>query len=377
MKPDWSSVRAFAVAVFGAAALFAVAGSLTAQQQIPDEMATPAAERLPVVVLELVQSGGELPPAQRDAVQRAILAIAREAEVVLCLDGRPSIEDPALELLCGQPDRDLPRLWWKARVVTARSGNAEFLRLSLEMGAGPGSPAGPAQLLILSNTPLPPRPTAEVEVSAAAEGSELPLDEEIAASLAAFPDLQDWFGALRQRPGLASPWPSEETASAAPPPPDDEADRPLEPAVMAPEQTETAPAPRKKIEITGQGDTPSKAPAGSASFLVREALVGGGFSQGVTGSLRVSAGGLGFTPRGKSREEWSIPWRNLREASKDAGTWDIPHPLVIVDQKGGKRYIARVDGGGGYLPGDAILSAIRQRRSAGAGERGEESSELP
>lgn len=359
MELDRGSVRALSTAL-----LFAVAGGLAAEQQSPVQP-EPAAERPPLVVLELTQSGGELSPAQREAVEKAVLSMARAADVILCQDGRPSLPDPALEALCTRPDRNLPRLWWKARVVMPRVRDLDFLRLNLELEAGAKAPTGPAQLMILSNTPLP---------TAGEKEADLLLAEEVMASLAALPDLQNWFGALRQRPDLARPWPHEPAASAGPMPPAGESAKPSQPPAIV--KAEKAPEPRMKIEIEEKKDTPPKASAASVFFLVREALVGGGFSQGVTGDLRVSPTGLGFTPKGKSREEWSISWRDLQDVSKDAGTWDVSHPLVIVDQKGGKRYIARIDGKGNYLPGDAILAAVLQKRSAKTVKSDQEATEL-
>lgn len=353
MKLDCRPFRTLAIAL-----LAVLTGVLAAAQQpgTPPESA-PAPPN--AVILDLAQNGGELTPAQRDAVETAILAMAKAADVVLCQDGRPSIADPALESLCARPDRDLPRLWWKARVVMPRVNESDFLRLNLELEAGGKAPTGPAQLMVLSNTPLPP-----------AEGKEIDLlvAEEIEAALADFPDVRDWFGALRQRSDLSRTWPSEKAEAAAAVAPDPPAVKPDSPAVAK------APEPRKKIEIAGKKSEPAN-PSPSTVFLVREALVGGGFSRGVTGNLRVSPTGLGFTPKGGGREEWSIAWGDLAEVSKDSGTWDVSHPLVIVDRKGRKRYIARTDSKGNDLPGDAILSAIRQKRSAKAG-KAEDATEL-
>lgn len=310
MSLDRGSLRALSTVL-----LFAASGSFAAEQK--------PAERPPLVVLELTRNGGELSAGQGQAVEKAVLAMARAADVILCQDGRSSLPVPALEALCARPDRDLPRLWWRARVTTPRLNEKDFLRLSLELEAGPKAPVGPAQLMLVSSTPLP-----------AGRGEGDLLDTEVTASLADLPDLQNWFLALRQRPDLTRPWPSEPAPAA---------------------KAETPPESRKKIEIEGKV-------AASTSFLVREALVRGGFSQGVTGNLRISPAGLSFTLNGKSREEWAISWRDLKEVSKDAGTWDISHPLVVVDQKGRKRYIARIDGKGNYLPGDAILAAIATAR---------------
>lgn len=335
MKLDRAPVRAPSMALLAAF----IGGLATAQPPAPPDPVPPDA-----VILDLAQNGGELTSAQREAVETAILSLAKSADVVLCRDGRPSIADSALESLCARPDRDLPRLWWKARILMPRVNEVDFLRLHLELEAGGKAPTGPLQLRVLSSTPLP---------SAEGKGTDLVVAEELGAALANLPDLEDWFGALRQQPDLVRSWPYDRSAPAS--------QVPSEPPAVV--KAEKPPLPRKKIEIEGNQDASPKAQSATDSFLVREALVGGGFSRGVTGNLRVSPTGIGFTPNGKKREEWSIPWRDLQEVSKDTGTWDISHPLVIIDQKGHKRYIARIDGKGGYLPGDAILAAIRQKRS--------------
>ncbi len=370
MRLDRRSVRAVSITL-----LFVCAGRLAAMEP-PAATPQPAAAKPHVIVLDLFQNGGELSPAQRQAVETALLSMAKAADVILCQDGHPSISDPALESLCAQPDRDLPRLWWKAQAVTSRLQEIDFLRLSLDLEAGQKAPTGPAQLKIVFHAPLP-----------AAEGKEadLLLAEGITATLADLQDLQDWFGALRQRPDLLRSWPSEQTAATAPIQPDLEKPTPQAPpaaaktpehAAKAPEPVVAkAPEPRKKIEIEGKKNAPAPQ-SPSSIFLVREALVGGGFRQGVTGNLRVSATGLGFIPKGQSREEWAIPWRDLQEASKDNGAWDISNPLVIVDRKGRKRYIARIDEKGNYLSGDAILAAIRQKRSTKSDPSDEEAAAL-
>lgn len=360
MKLDRRFVQALSITL-----LFAGTRGLAAMEP-PAAEPQPVAARPDAIILDLAQNGGDLSPAQREAVETALLSMAKAADVILCQDGRPSISDPALESLCAQPDRDLPRLWWKARAMTSRLREIDFLRLNLELEAGRKAPAGPAQLMIVAHTPLPP-----------AEGSEtdLLLTKEITASLADLQDLQDWFGALRQRPDLLRPWPSVQAVAAAPAQPAREEATPPEPSAAAKAPEPRKPEPRKKIEIEGKKSEPART-SPSSVFLVREALVGGGFSRGVTGSLRVSPTGLGFTPKGGSREEWSIPWRDLQEVSKDDGAWDISSPLVIIDRKGRKRYVARIDEKGNYLSGDAILSAIRQKRSAKADESDEETTKL-
>lgn len=320
MKLDRKAFRVFGLVVLLARGLPALAQPAAAPQPAPNP---PNA-----VILDLVRSGGELTATQQEAVERSILAMAKSADVVLCQGGRSTIADPDLESLCARPDRDLPRLQWTARIAPPRAGAADFLRLNLELEAGA------TQLVLLLSTPLPP---------ASGEATDVPAADPIDGALSDLGEVRDWFAGLRRRQDLVRPWPSPKVAVES-----------------------KKPEPRKKIEIHGAGSKETTRPAvsGSDVFLVREALVGGGFRQGTTGNLRVSPTGLGFTLRGKDREEWSIPWRDLKEVSKDAGDWDVPHALVVIDRNGRKRYLARLDGAGGYLPGDSILDAIRRKRSA-------------
>lgn len=328
-------------------------GSSAAQSPDPLQASLPPKN---VVILELAQDGGESTPAQRETLEMAILDVARAADVVLCLNGRPSISESALESLCARPDSDVPLLRWQFRMEMSRVDEVDLLRLSLELEAGNTISEGTAQLVVVSSTPLP------------AEGrdTDLLVAEKIKATIIATPQVREWFGSLQYRPALARPWPSATLASGGPTP--SIGDREGSPKSPGSAKGEKKPEVRTRIEIEGTKDTPSQAPSASDLFLIREALVGGGFSRGVTGKLRVSLTGLGFTPDGKSREEWSIAWRDLKEVGKDTGVWDVSYPLLIVDQTGRRRYIARIDAKGSYLPGDAILASIRQKRPAKAAD---------
>ena len=139
-------------------------------------------------------------------------------------------------------------------------------------------------------------------------------------------------------------------------------------------------------DSSGGPMAPAESPAGVASadqgqpasdaqyFSVRQALIGGGFAAGVSGSLRISAEGLAFTQKGRTKVEWSVRWRDLSEARRDGGLWDAPEPLVIADRRGRKHYLVRIDGKGRYLSGGPILSAIEQGRKQrkSAAEKAEE-----
>ncbi len=132
----------------------------------------------------------------------------------------------------------------------------------------------------------------------------------------------------------------------------------------------TSPAaskPKPKIEIppkSGNGDKAEK-PAEAEkelSFRVRVAAIGGGFTRGASGLLRISEQGVSFVPQGKTGEGWTIRWPELAEARNDTGLWDAPYPLVLIERSGRKRYVARLDQEGSYLPGAPLLSAIEKGR---------------
>ncbi|HWN42884.1 MAG TPA: hypothetical protein VNW71_11720 [Thermoanaerobaculia bacterium] len=124
---------------------------------------------------------------------------------------------------------------------------------------------------------------------------------------------------------------------------------------------------RPKIEIpseekSGEKSEKTVAAAKVQSFKVRVAVIGSGFSEGVTGLLRISEKGLSFVPQGKSREDWAIRWHGLAEAKSDTGLWDAPYPLVLIERSGRKHYLVRLDRKGSYLPGAPLLSAIEKGR---------------
>ncbi|HEX7186084.1 MAG TPA: hypothetical protein VF756_29935 [Thermoanaerobaculia bacterium] len=121
--------------------------------------------------------------------------------------------------------------------------------------------------------------------------------------------------------------------------------------------------PRQKIETGSGKEEPEQEPVVTDdSFPVRVALIGGGFAAGVSGRLSISRQGIAFTPKKKGGEAWSVPWRELAEARRDDGLWDVSYPILIAERKGRKHYVARIDDRGRYLSGDAILSAINRSR---------------
>lgn len=140
---------------------------------------------------------------------------------------------------------------------------------------------------------------------------------------------------------------------------------------------------RKKIEA-GSGGTEQEPAVTEDSFPVRVALIGGGFAAGVSGRLSISRQGIAFTPKRKGDEAWSVPWRELAEARRDDGLWDVSYPILIAEHKGRKHYVAHIDDRERYLSGDAILAAISRARrpqktsqQEPAGEKTEPAREQP
>jgi hypothetical protein len=121
---------------------------------------------------------------------------------------------------------------------------------------------------------------------------------------------------------------------------------------------------RPAIVIPPENETTGETATGEKEqvFRVRLAAADGGFSQGVSGQLRVAETGISFVRQGKTREDWTIRWRDLAEAKNDTGLWDVPYPLVLIERGGGRRYVARLDQKGTYLPGAPLLSAIAEER---------------
>lgn len=284
----------------------------------------------PVVILGLSASPeGELRPAWRQAVERSLLAVAKKTDIILCFEGVPTIKSADLDLFCANPGQQLPRLWWKARSEELEDGR---LRAVVELEAGTKAPVGPAQLLLVLQT--------EIDE----EGEELDrlMAQEIESTLADLPDLQRWFGSLRQRPDLVRSWPGREKAT---------------PPVAA--------TPRPKIEVQGKGEKPAQPRTEPASFAVREGVVGGGFGVGPAGQLRITPAGIAFFQG--DREQWTVRWQELAVARKDEGFWDSPYPIVLIDKRERRRYVSRIDEKGSYLPGDPLLTAISRGRTGKGG----------
>jgi hypothetical protein len=131
--------------------------------------------------------------------------------------------------------------------------------------------------------------------------------------------------------------------------------------VQEPALHEKTPQPRQTVEIRGPHDTAGKEPA-AATFHVRLAEIGGGFTAGSNGVLRLASDGLTFIPDTKDRSGWTIRWTALASAGPDDGLWDSPYPLAIFDRGGHKYFVTRIDEHGRYLPGSPILTAIAEAR---------------
>jgi hypothetical protein len=132
------------------------------------------------------------------------------------------------------------------------------------------------------------------------------------------------------------------------------AEEKLERVVQAPRADEAPEKDKKK-------KNPPAAPA-AVSFRVRLGEAGKGFAEGAAGQLLISSAGLTFTREGSARADWSILWQALTDARRDSGLWDVPFVLAMTERGEQIRYLARVDGGGRYLPGDPILAAIDKER---------------
>lgn len=317
-----------------------LAATLAAAAEAPAPQVVPAR---PPALLALSPAPEEGPhPAWHRAVETSLVAAAQGTGTVLCLDGLASENGLDLDQLCAKPDPPLPRLLWTARADQTGSGR---LRIVVELSADGGAPAGPAQLLLILQS----------VAGIGAESLDQAAAAEIEATLPTLPDLQRWLGSLG-RTALVHPRPGGEKTAAAPPPPA----TPPAPASTAPPVA----ALRPRVEMKGSGEKPVPPRVEESSFAVREGLVGGGFHAGVAGSLRIRPAGIAFL-RGE-REEWSIRWENLVEASKDEGYWDSPYPLLLTEKGGKRRYVTRIDERGRYLPGEPLLAAIaRGRRSRG------------
>lgn len=110
---------------------------------------------------------------------------------------------------------------------------------------------------------------------------------------------------------------------------------------------------------------PPTPPFPEASFPVRQGEIGGGFSAGTAGTLRLARDGLSFLADGASRAAWTLPWENIADLSRDDGLWDTQHPLVLRQRHGPPRYLALIDGESVDAPPDRLLAAFgRARREA-------------
>jgi hypothetical protein len=127
-----------------------------------------------------------------------------------------------------------------------------------------------------------------------------------------------------------------------------------------------AAAPRQKVVVSGRGDEEEeeeeKKDPPVPSFQVRLARIGTGFKEGTIGSLRISEAGLAFVAQGKARGNWTVAWKDLVESRKDEGMWDTAYPFVIVDRRGNRHFLTRIDGKGRYLSSDPVLAAIAEGR---------------
>ncbi|HEV7519078.1 MAG TPA: hypothetical protein VGR07_22540, partial [Thermoanaerobaculia bacterium] len=367
---------------------------------------SPAAGSAPVV--ELTQGGSELPAARRRAVEQAIVAVADAAGVVVCRDGT-SLSQPestALDRVCATPG--LPRLWWDAEIGTEKSGEVEVLDVLLEVAIG-GPPAESPRSIVAPHALLPAKAQAEERETAVLDG--------VHRSLLAADDLRIWLAGLKQRPELLRARPAASPAAHRRPasegqlrvwdselrqiadllidghylegrdravrllkedPPPEVAGRARELLAKADAKLRRVGGAAPRVGETGQivirpsqsspsaqssSGTPRRQPW-ERGFDVRVAKDDRGLANGPEGRLLVSEDGASFTPKGGSRPDWSISWRDLAAAHRAEGLWDVPYPLALVEKSGRVHHLVRVDAAGKPLPGGAVLSALAAGRLA-------------
>lgn len=107
---------------------------------------------------------------------------------------------------------------------------------------------------------------------------------------------------------------------------------------------------------------PPPPPFPEASFPVLQAKIGGGFSAGTAGSLRLAADGVSFLATASAEPLWALAWDDVATLSRDDGLWDARHPLVLRPRRGSPRYLALVDEHGVDLPPDRLLAAFAAAR---------------
>ena len=287
---------------------------------------------LPVVALNLALDGAILPPSSREAFERAIARVAATAGVTVCAPSQLSIADGELASECAGIEREArPRLWWKAAAETIERDGRPQRHFTLSLEVGRDSPAGPSKLVVVVET---------AELESDSEPPDNAAGEEAEIVLPALEEVQSWFEAVAQRPDLL---PSAATAS----PPE---------AEVPPERAAT---PAEEVAGAAKVTAPAHE---EVQFHVREAVVGGGFSEGPIGQLLIDADAVSFTQHGPSKLAWQIPWRYLVEIRKDSGEWDSPYPVLLVDRRGARHFVSRFSDREGFLPGDPILDAVAKAR---------------
>jgi hypothetical protein len=99
-----------------------------------------------------------------------------------------------------------------------------------------------------------------------------------------------------------------------------------------------------------------------ATFQVRQARIGEGFSVGDAGTLHIEGAGVWFVATASHDPSWTVPWAHVVDLTQDLGIWDAPYPLVLHERGGPPRYLAVIDDRGDFKAPAALLSAFESAR---------------
>lgn len=358
--------------------------------------ATPGGDS--VVLRAADRRGASLTPGERRAVEEVLLARAREAGVIVCHDGEASPGPSAFRGLCADPGPEVRPFWWDLLLEAPRRRGAAIAAATLRLALSDGPPRSAPEIFLLGPFTLPPD-LAAADLRAAALRA-------VTDSLRSSPELLAWLRGLAARPGLLRARPAGAEAPSDPqhdaPTAEgipsagvtpstatadevrawnaellhildllidgnrreamERADRMLRETRLPTELAARARELRDKAAavVAADGKKPADGPI-EATFLVRLAVVDKGF--GAQGRLLVTREGISFHA-GQAATDWSVRWPDLSSASRDAGLWESPFTLLLVQRSGRKRYLSRIDGHGHYLPGGPLLRAIAQAQGA-------------
>lgn len=112
-----------------------------------------------------------------------------------------------------------------------------------------------------------------------------------------------------------------------------------------------------------EGAPPEEPEAWLQSYRVRIGKLGEGFHDGDLGLLRIGKQRMLFIPWNRGGREWTVRWSEVAIVGRATGTWDVQYPIQIVETDGTKRFVARVDNRGAYIPTDSVLRVIDEARA--------------